>query len=300
MGTHRTRWFTTTEGLRLAASALGSPGAPCVLLLHGGGQTRHAWSKAIDQVAAAGYYAVGLDLRGHGESDWSPRGAYDPNEMARDIAEVLQEIAEPTVLVGASMGGQAALRALANCATENARAVILVDIVPNPARHGVRKVTDFMQRHLDGFASLEEVAAAVASYNPRRERPSDIEGLKKNVRLRADGRYYWHWDPRLLDIGNTDAKLDKMDYDTWAAAQNLTLPCLLLRGGDSDVVDIEAMETFRQRVGHAEIREVPRAGHMVAGDQNDAFNTQLLEFLTRVMPPVKDTSQSSRALSTPS
>ena len=61
------------------------------------------------------------------------------------------------------------------------------------------RIGAFMSEHMEiGFGSLEEVADAVAAYNPHRPRPTDLSGLKKNVRQRADGRWVWHWDPRFM------------------------------------------------------------------------------------------------------
>ncbi len=62
--------------VRLVADAYGDPAAPAVLLLHGGGQTRHSWGGTAKALAKEGFYAVSADLRGHGESDWDPTGDY--------------------------------------------------------------------------------------------------------------------------------------------------------------------------------------------------------------------------------
>ena len=56
-------------GLQVAADIYGTKG-PLVVLQHGGGQTRHAWKGAGQKLAEAGYLAVSLDARGHGDSDW--------------------------------------------------------------------------------------------------------------------------------------------------------------------------------------------------------------------------------------
>jgi hypothetical protein len=76
------------KGIRLVADAFGDPDAPPVLLMHGGGQTRYAWGATASRLAAAGFYAVTLDLRGHGESAWADDGDYDITAFAADIFEV--------------------------------------------------------------------------------------------------------------------------------------------------------------------------------------------------------------------
>lgn len=92
-------------GVRLAASAAGSAGDPVVLLLHGGGQTRHSWGAATRALGRSRTRCVALDLRGHGDSDWAPDGDYSVAAFAADVVEVQQQLALPVVLVGASLGG---------------------------------------------------------------------------------------------------------------------------------------------------------------------------------------------------
>jgi len=50
--------WTGAHGLRLAGDSWGPPEGPLVILQHGGGQTRHAWKRAGEQLAAAGYRAA--------------------------------------------------------------------------------------------------------------------------------------------------------------------------------------------------------------------------------------------------
>jgi len=56
-------------GVRLVADSYGDEVSPPVLLLHGGGQTRYAWGATAGKLAEAGFHAVTMDLRGHGESE---------------------------------------------------------------------------------------------------------------------------------------------------------------------------------------------------------------------------------------
>lgn len=92
------------------------------------------------------------------------------------------------VLVGASLGRIAALVAAAEH-PGTARGLVLVDVVVELERHGVARILEFLAAHRDGFATLEEVADAIAAYNPVRRRPRNLDGLRKNVRQHADGRW---------------------------------------------------------------------------------------------------------------
>lgn len=272
--------YRTPSGLMLAADVEGPAGAPLVVLLHGGGQTRHSWSGTMGRLVAKGYRAINLDTRGHGESDWAADGNYAPEVQASDLAAVLDGERGPVALAGASMGGMTALHAAGNGLP--IAALVLVDIVPRPAREGIAKITAFMSRHPDGFARLEDAAEAVAAYNPHRPQPSDPSGLRKNLRLRDDGRLYWHWDPRLLEMGDD---LDKQERAMLAACARIHAPVLLVRGAESDVVDATGIAHLRRHLPQLEDIDVGGAGHMVAADRNDAFADGMLPFLLRHMPP---------------
>lgn len=252
-----------------------------VLLLHGGGQTRHSWSRSGERFAAAGWTTYALDSRGHGDSDWDPSGDYSMDRLVADLLGVIDQIGASPVLVGASMGGITSLVAEGENAPL-ARALVLVDIATRMEPAGVDRILSFMASAPDGFASLEEVADAVAAYNPHRPRPQNLDGLRKNVRQGDDGRWRWHWDPAFLDRGDEprrEAREARLD----AAAAAVAVPTMLVRGQSSDVISADGAAQLQSLIPHAVVREAA-AGHMVAGDDNDVFVTQVVEFLDAELP----------------
>lgn len=273
--------FRTSEGLHLAADRWGE-GGRVVLLFHGGGQTRHAWGGAAALLAGKGWCAYTIDQRGHGESDWSPEGQYRIDYFAQDLRDCCNALDQPPAVVGASLGGISALLAEGESEKPVLSALVLVDITPTVERAGVEHIINFMRAKAEtGFADLEECADYVASYLPHRRRPKDNSGLLKNLRLRDDGRYYWHWDPRFV----TDADTRQEERDPArliAASRRLTCPILLVRGGASDLVTEERAQEFLEYVPHAKFADVSGAGHMVAGDKNDIFTDAVIGFLDEV------------------
>ena len=267
--------YKTDAGLNLVADAWGTPDAPPVLLLHGGGQTRHAWGGTARMLASQGRYAVALDMRGHGHSDWAVDGDYYIDAFVADLHSVLCHFTQRPVLVGASLGGITSLLAEGEALESVCAGLVLVDITPRAEPEGVKRIRDFMTSRPDGFASLDEAADAVAAYLPHRPRPKNLHGLAKNLRLRDNGRYYWHWDPQLMVDNNRRRDADRL----LNAARALTVPTLLVRGKLSDVVSDATQAEFLEAVPHAKHVDVSGAGHMVAGDQNDAFSKGILEFL---------------------
>ena len=191
--------YKTDAGLNLVGDAWGDPSHPPILFLHGGGQTRFAWGGTARTLAAQGWYAVSLDLRGHGESDWAPDGNYIIDSYVDDIRSVLRHFQKKPVFVGASLGGITSLITIGESSEPVASGVVLVDITPRTETEGVERIRAFMTGNPNGFANLEEAADAVAAYIPHRPRPKDLSGLAKNLRLGPDGRYRWHWDPQMMN-----------------------------------------------------------------------------------------------------
>jgi non-heme chloroperoxidase len=280
--------LTGSGGLTLAADEAGEVGDPTVLLFHGGGQTRHAWGRAIQALAARHWHAVTVDLPGHGDSDWAPDGDCGLDVFGSNVAGVARQYQQP-VLVGASLGGLAGLAAIGQGLVPEAVGLVLVDITPRFEPTGVARIRDFMRQGVDGFDSLEAVADAIASYVPNRQRPRNLTGLTKNVRRRDDGKWVWHWDPRFMtriDQGAGEPTAGQYSGDRIRqSARNVTVPVLLVHGASSDVVSLEGVAELQELVPHAEIVDVADAGHMVAGDRNDSFNNAVIDFLERVIRP---------------
>ncbi|MGE2730148.1 alpha/beta fold hydrolase [Mycolicibacterium vaccae] len=251
---------------------------PSVLMLHGGGQNRHSWKKTGQILAARGIHVVALDSRGHGDSDRSPTAEYTVEALCADTLSVLDQIGRPTVLIGASMGGLTGILTARRAGPDRVCRLVLVDVVPRYEKEGSARIRDFMFSNIDGFATLEEAADAVAAYLPHRPKPRSPEGLKKNLRLR-DGRWYWHWDPAFLTKPNEDpfVRVELLEQ----AAVELTVPILLIRGKLSDVVSEEAVADFLSKVPTAEFAELSGAGHTAAGDDNDAFSDVVVDFVFR-------------------
>ena len=278
-------FVTGAGGLRLAADRLGPPGAVPVVLMHGGGQTRHAWGATARRLAETGYDVLSLDLRGHGDSAWSATSDYGFEAFRDDVLQVLDGFDQPAVLVGASLGGIAALLATGEGPPGKVRALVLVDITPKVAGPGSERIMAFMTGNPDGFADVNEAADAVARYLPHRPRPRDPSGLMKNLRER-DGRLHWHWDPSFI----ARAAADRFDDDTRLsrAARNVTTPTLLVRGDESEIVSPQDVKAFIGLIPQAEVADVRGAGHMVAGDQNTVFGDAVLAYLSRVAPAKRD------------
>jgi pimeloyl-ACP methyl ester carboxylesterase len=166
------------------------------------------------------------------------------------------------------------------------RGLVLVDITPDIDMNGARRIITFMSVNPDGYANLDEAAEAISAYRGAGRGKPSTRGLNRVLRQGPDGRWRWHWDPRILDgrkawltdpnaaLGHSEGIRDGMI----AGAHKLAVPTMLVRGGSSDVVTPEAAAALLQMIPHARYIDVADASHMVAGDRNDAFTAAVLDF----------------------
>ena len=263
------------HGAGLAATRAPGRRSP-VLFAHGFGQTRGAWTNTAEALNAAGHATLAYDARGHGGSDWNASNLpYHGEQFTDDLIVVAGELPRPPVLVAASMGGLFGLMAEARWPGLFS-AMVLVDITPRWETRGVERILAFMSAHPEGFASLEAAADSIASYMPHRPRKSE-DSLRALLRQTSEGRWSWHWDPRLVDELARDSE---QHQDAIAdAARQVRCPLLLVSGGRSDLVSPQTVEEFMALVPHAQHVHLPEATHMVAGDDNNAFTAAVLNYL---------------------
>jgi pimeloyl-ACP methyl ester carboxylesterase len=271
--------FYGAPGIRLTGDLFGEPDAPTVLMLHGGGQTRHAWHATATSLAHAGWRAITVDLRGHGDSTHPRPPAYALEDFATDVRALIAAIPGAPVVIGASLGGIASLLAITQPPQAPVAGLVLVDVAHRFQPRGGGRIISFMEQHPHGFASLADAADAVASYLPHRTRARDTSGLRHNLRYK-EGRWRWHWDPDILTQARAMMKdPTQLSARLTNAAKLLRQPCLLVRGADSDVLTADIAREFIELAATATLAEVPRAGHMVAGDNNDAFTAAIRAWL---------------------
>jgi pimeloyl-ACP methyl ester carboxylesterase len=276
--------FRGAEDNRLVADLWDGKGHP-VVLFHGGGQTRRAWDATAKRLMMAGLRAITVDQRGHGESQWVESGDYRFASYAEDVGVIVRQVASrfhvaPSA-VGASLGGIASIAAELRHGPM-LDTLVLVDVIPRMDPEGVARIQGFMGARMEeGFANLDEAAAAIAAYLPNRKRAVSHEGLRKNLRLDADGRYRWHWDPGFITSErNINAGAVELMGEIMAGVPELHVPMLVVRGMESELVHEDYVREFVDMAPDATYVDVSGAGHMVAGDKNDAFCDAILGFLT--------------------
>jgi pimeloyl-ACP methyl ester carboxylesterase len=269
--------FAGHDGISLTGEHFGSAAEPNLLFTHGFGQNRLSWRAAAGKLAEAGWNGLALDGRGHGDSAWSAHGAYAMDDFLGDLKLIAGTLSNKPILIGASMGGLLGLVAEAETLGGLFAALVLVDVTPRWEAAGVERIFSFMRAYPGGFADLAEAQSAVVQYLPHREQ-TDPNRLRAHLRTGADGRLHWHWDPRILSEIPMQPEQYQARMET--AASKVRCPLLLLSGAKSDVVSAATISAFQALAPHAQHRSIARATHMVVGDQNDQFTSEILQFLS--------------------
>jgi len=273
---------TVLEHQRFHFLEWGAPGAPPVLLLHGGNQSSHSWD-LVSLHLADRYHVHALDQRGHGDSEWARDADYSPAAMARDArAFVEQQGLRRPLVIGHSMGGRVTMQLLMD-APELARAAVFVDVGPETSDEGARMIRNFVTQNVE-FDDLETFIEHVVAYDPYRPREHIERTVRYNMLRRSDGKY----------IAKSDRILHDPDFRRTRDGERRAAPVplddvakircrsLVVRGAASNVLTAEGAERFAKALPAGRLVTVPKCGHNVHTQNTPGFLEVLRPFLDEV------------------
>ena len=265
------------KGLRLHYLDWGTEGEPPLLFLHGALQQGHSWD-FISLALCADYHVLALDARGHGDSQWSPDGDYSLDAHLQDLDGFVEAVGlERFILVGHSMGGRNAYT-YASRRPGRVKALVIVDVGPEVGKPGEARIRRFRELP-DESGSYEEFVSRVQGYTGR-PREQVLGALKYSIRQGPDGRWTWKYDKLLRSPGYRPQSwpVEKI----WESLEGIRCPTLIVRGGDSDIFPAETLQRMLQVIPRSTSAVVPKAGHLVAGDNPAGFLEALRAFLDGV------------------
>ncbi len=264
------------NGLTLHYLDWGPPDGWPVLLLHGITGHARVWDHVAERLLP-GRRVLALDQRGHGDSDPAPDDDYRVATMADDVAAFAGSLRlERFALLGHSMGGRIAIKYAADHAARLERLVI-VDIGPDIALAGLKRVRDMMAQSPERIESEDWAVEYVRRANPLQ----DVDLLRARVRhglkRLPDGGLTWKYAKGLRDMmreGRRDA------VDLWEPLGRIPCPTLIVRGADSDILSAEVAKKMTERLPDGRVVEIAGAGHTVPADRPEEFVAQLRGFLS--------------------
>ena len=276
----------TSQGLKLHYLDWGNAGAPLLLLIHGTRDHARSWDWTARALRHR-WHVIAVDLRGHGDSQWSPDGAYLAAYQVLDIADLMDTFGqESATVMGHSFGGNISAR-YAALFPQRVRKLVLVDGL-GPAqsvlnawaeRGPVLRTREWIEKRRETatqkprrFATVEEAVARMAAANKHLSEDQARHLAVHGVRLHADG-YGWKYDPAIGNFLPEDFSVDLTGF-----YRDIAAPTLLFHGSESWTSNPEADGRAAFFRDHRTVA-FEKAGHWLHHDQLDAFLAALHDVL---------------------
>src|SRR3989454_6589641 len=250
----------SVNGLDLHYLDWGDAGAPPVVCVHGYTSSAEAFNALARQFHER-FHIVVPDVRGHGESAWSPDGAYQYRDQVGDLAGLVDQLGLTRfTLIGTSMGGIIAM-AYAEAHAERLVRLVINDIGPD-VEGGSQRITQMVGSRPEEFATLEDAMAYRREVSPvTASRPmTDQRELALGVlRQRPDGQWVWKMDPAYIK--------QRVQHGTpprpalWPVLKSLACPTMVVWGTESDVISEAQAKRMVEALPRGELVTVPGVAH---------------------------------------
>ncbi|HEX5512765.1 MAG TPA: alpha/beta hydrolase [Gammaproteobacteria bacterium] len=283
-----TSHFFMSQRLRLHYVDWGNHAKPPLLLVHGGRDHCRNWDRLAARLRSD-WHIIAPDLRGHGDSQWSPDGHYSMAAYLYDLAQLIhQQQLAPVTIVAHSLGGNIALR-YTGIYPEAVRKIVAIEgLGPSPKmqaerakisidqriRSWIEEQRGLAQRTPRRYSSIDEACARMLEENkhlsPEHARHLTAHGVTQN----EDGSYSWKFD----NYVRTGPPYDMSQSDIEHLWSRISCPTLLVYGKESWASNPQSDGRARH-FQKAQVATIDNAGHWVHHDQLDKFLQLLHDFL---------------------
>jgi esterase len=253
-----------------------TPGRIPALIVHGLSYFSYDWIGPASALASD-REVVAIDMRGFGQSGWSPTRDYKLETLSGDALNTLDALGwQQAVLIGHSFGGRVAL-ATAGWHADRVAAVVLVDFAPDIAASGRRATAERVGRQPDVFASVDEALAyhgedATPAVRTRYE--AFLKPIAGGFQLRRDLHYRDNFR-KALETGQSAP----VPAFFWPMLADLKVPALVIRGSESDMLDAATLAKVKEIAPRAQAIELA-GSHDLAGDNPDGLAKAIAVFLS--------------------
>lgn len=262
--------FITVNGLRLHYLDWGSADKPPFIMLHGISRIAHQFDH-IAPLFRAQYHVIAIDMRGHGDSAWSPAGDYLVEDYVKDLEAFVDQLnLRGLTLLGNSTGGRV-VQVYAGLHPDRVSRLISEDVGPERTNDIASAFTRQVEQEANGWASEQELVASLRKSNPRTPEEILTTYAHFGSRQRADGRIVWKRDPNLAK-GFVPTEL-------WRFVEKIRCPTLYVVGGASRIVPPETQKKLMETLPDVRIVVMPGLGHYPDQEATSDFMRIVKEFL---------------------
>jgi esterase len=264
--------YLTVNGLRLHYLEWGVATKPAMILLHGIARHAHTFDHIAPDLARD-YRVFAFDMRGHGDSDWSPEGAYLVEDYVKDLEGAVQALGiRRATLLGNSTGGRV-VQVFAGLHPDLVERLIVEDVGPERPQDIADGFARRVQQEAAGWSSEDELVKELAASNQRTPEPILRTYARFGTKPGPNGRLVWKRDPNLVK-GFVPTEL-------WDYVRRITSPTLYVIGGASPIVPQAAQERLKQTPPKCEIVTMPGLGHYPNEEDTPGFLSIANRFLGR-------------------
>ena len=248
------KFITTSEGRKVHYVDWGNPGKRPFIMLHGINRTGHSFDK-VAPLLQPDYHVIAMTLRGHGDSDWSPKHEYLAEHHASDLHALIEQLnLRDVVLNGNSMGGRV-VQVYAGQHPERVWKIIVDDVGPERPQSVTNTLTSRIGQETEGWASEEELLKSIRGNRTRTpEQEQDLlDRVKYESKKLPNGRVVWKYDP------NITAGLGPVEL--WPYIKAYKAKALYIVGANSNLVPKETQVQLKATLPIIEVLTIPNAGH---------------------------------------
>jgi esterase len=244
--------YIVVNGLRLHYLDWGSETRPPFIMLHGISRVAHQFDHIAPNFTS-NYHVMAIDMRGHGDSAWSPEGAYIVEDYVKDLeAFVAQLDLRGLTLLGNSTGGRV-VQVYAGLHPERVARLIVEDVGPERTNEIASSFTRQVQNEANGWASEDELVVFLKKSNARTPENILRSYAHFGSKRREDGRIVWKRDP--------DLAKGFVPTELWRFVSQIKCPTIYILGGASRIVPAETQQKLKETLPDIQIVVMPGLGH---------------------------------------
>jgi len=229
-----------------------------LILIHGSGGDHTVWGHQLQGLKDR-FTVAALDLNGHGRSSFREGEAL--GTYVADVQAIMDELDEPTVVLGHSLGGAVAQ-------------ILALQRPSNLCGIGLIGTGGKLRVHPDLLATIDrdlDEAADVLAQWLFSESASDDLREKARAQIRENGQETLARDFRACDAFNV---MDRL--------RGIGVPTLVAVGKHDRMTPVKYSEHLRDTIPSAYLEVIDGAGHMIMLERPDALNDAIAEFMTQL------------------
>jgi len=252
----------TVNGLRLHYLDWGSSDKPPFIMLHGISRVAHQFDHIATQFKND-YHVMAIDMRGHGDSAWSPDAAYLVEDYVKDLEGFVEQLnLSGLVLLGNSTGGRV-VQVYAGLHPDRVARLIVEDVGPERPNDIAAAFQRQVQQEANGWASEDELVESLKRSNAKTPEPILRSYAHFGSKRRDDGRIVWKRDPNLAR--------GFIETDLWRFVREIKTPTIYILGGASRIVPAETQQKLKETLPGVQIVVMPGLGHYPDQEATEEF-----------------------------